>query len=31
MPNYAMRKWVAWVIVGGPVVAYAIAKWLSSR
>jgi hypothetical protein len=24
-----MKKWLAWVIVGGPVVVYAIARFLS--
>jgi hypothetical protein len=24
-----MKKWLAWVIVGGPVVVYAIGKFLS--
>jgi len=24
-----MKKWQAWVIIAGPVLVYAIAKWLS--
>ena len=24
-----MKKWLAWVIVGGPIVVYAIGKFLS--
>jgi hypothetical protein len=26
---WGMKKWLAWVIVGGPVVVYAIGKFLS--
>jgi hypothetical protein len=28
---WGMKKWLAWVIIGGPVVVYAIGKFLSRQ